>query len=79
MSDIVIIGGHGRVSLLTIPLLVADGNTVTAVVRDPRHIDDVETAGATGRVADIETMSTDDIVGLLRPFDTVIWSAGAGG
>ncbi|AGP31180.1 NAD(P)H-binding protein [Corynebacterium terpenotabidum] len=79
MSDIVIIGGHGRVALLTIPLLVADGNTVTAVVRNPAHIAEVEEAGATGLVADIETMSTDSIVDLLQPFDTVIWSAGAGG
>ncbi|WP_394287762.1 NAD(P)H-binding protein [Corynebacterium variabile] len=79
MSDIVIIGGHGRVALLTIPLLVADGNTVTAVVRNRAHIDDVEDAGAAGLVADVETMSTDDLADLLQPFDTVVWSAGAGG
>lgn len=79
MSDIVIIGGHGRVALLTIPLLVADGNTVTAVVRDRGHLADVADAGATGLVADVETMCTDDLVDLLSPFDTVIWSAGAGG
>lgn len=79
MSDIVIIGGHGRVALLTVPLLVADGNTVTAVVRDPAQVADVEEAGATGLVADVETMSTDDLVDLLQPFDTVVWSAGAGG
>lgn len=79
MSDIVIIGGHGRVSLLTIPLLVADGNTVTAVVRNPDHVPEVEDAGATAKVADVETMSTDALVDLLQPFDTVIWSAGAGG
>lgn len=79
MSDIVIIGGHGRVALLTIPLLVADGNTVTAVVRHADQIPAVEDAGATGVVADVETMSTDDLVDLLRPFDTVVWTAGAGG
>lgn len=79
MSEIVIIGGHGRVALLTIPLLVADGNSVTAVVRDPDQVADVEDAGASAVVANIETMSTDSIVDLLEPFDTVVWSAGAGG
>lgn len=79
MSDIAIIGGHGRVALLTIPLLVEDGNTVTAVVRDPDQIADVEDAGASAVVCDVETMSTDELVDLLVPFDTVIWSAGAGG
>lgn len=79
MSNVVIIGGHGRVALLTIPLLVEDGNTVSAVVRNPEYIADVEDAGATGIIADVENMSTDDLVDLLEPFDTVIWSAGAGG
>lgn len=79
MRDIVIIGGHGRVALLTVPLLVEDGNTVTAVVRDPDQVTDVEHAGATGLVADVETMSTDALAGLLQPFDTLVWAAGAGG
>ena len=32
MYDIVIIGGHGKVALLTAPMLVESGSTVTSVI-----------------------------------------------
>lgn len=79
MYDIVIIGGHGKVAMLTAPMLVEAGNTVTSVIRSREQFNDVRETGATPTVADIETMSTDDLAELVDGHDTVIWAAGAGG
>ncbi|HET8594405.1 MAG TPA: NAD-dependent dehydratase, partial [Intrasporangium sp.] len=35
MARIALIGGHGKVALLTAPILVAAGHDVVAVVRNP--------------------------------------------
>jgi nucleoside-diphosphate-sugar epimerase len=79
MYDIVIIGGHGKVAMLTAPMLVDAGNTVTSVIRARDQFNDVRETGATPVVADVETMSTDALADLLEGHDTVIWAAGAGG
>ncbi|MEO7448767.1 MAG: SDR family oxidoreductase [Humibacillus sp.] len=79
MSRVTLIGGHGKVALLAAPLLVADGHEVASLVRNPDHVADVEAAGATGVVLDVEHASTDEIAEALRGSDVVVWSAGAGG
>lgn len=79
MSDILVIGGHGKVALRLAPVLAAQGDTVTAVIRNPEHAADVETAGATPLVLDIENADTAEIADALRGRDAVVWSAGAGG
>ena len=48
-------------------------------MRNPDHVSEVEEAGATALVADVEQMSTEEIAERLRGFDAVVWSAGAGG
>lgn len=79
MARIAVIGGHGKVALRLGPLLQAAGHEVTAWVRNPDHVSEVEEAGATALVADVEQMSTEEIAERLRGFDAVVWSAGAGG
>lgn len=79
MSRVLIIGGHGKVALRLAPLLVARGDEVTAVVRNPEHQTEVAATGATPVVADIEQLDVDGIAALLRGHDAVVWSAGAGG
>lgn len=79
MSRIVVIGGHGKVALLLAPLLVEEGHEVTSVIRNPDHAAEVEAAGATALVADIEQLDVDGLADLLRGHDAVVWSAGAGG
>jgi uncharacterized protein YbjT (DUF2867 family) len=74
---VVLIGGHGKVALLLAPLLTARGDEVTAVIRDPAHVDDVAATGATPVVRDLE--GGDDLADLLPGHDAVVWSAGAGG
>jgi uncharacterized protein YbjT (DUF2867 family) len=76
---IAVIGGHGKVALLLAPLLVAAGDEVTAIYRNPGHTDEVEATGARGVVADVEALGVEEIAALLAGHDAVVWSAGAGG
>lgn len=79
MARVLVIGAHGKVALLAQPLLVAAGHTVTGVIRNPDHADDVTATGAVPKVADVEHLSTDALADLVAGHDIVVWSAGAGG
>ncbi|KAA9110875.1 SDR family oxidoreductase [Microbacterium rhizomatis] len=79
MARIIIIGGHGKVALLLAPLLVARGDEVTSVVRNPEHADDISATGAAVAVADVERLDADGIADVIAGHDAVVWSAGAGG
>lgn len=79
MSRILIIGGHGKIALLLAPLLVARGDDVTSVIRNPAHAADVEATGASALVADVEKLTVDELAATLSGQDAVVWSAGAGG
>ena len=79
MSRILLIGGHGKVALLLAPLLVARGDAVTSVVRNPEHIAEVTASGASPRVADVEALSLEEMTELVEGHDAIVWSAGAGG
>lgn len=76
---IIIVGGHGKIALLTAPLLTASGHHVTSVVRNPDHVADVEATGATAVLADIEKLDGAATQKLIAGNDAVIWTAGAGG
>ena len=78
-SRIVIIGGHGKVALLTAPLLVADGHEVISVIRNPAQADDVAATGATPLVLSVEDAGTEELARAFTGADAVVWSAGAGG
>lgn len=79
MSNHLIIGGHGKIALLTSKLLADAGHTVTSIIRNPDHAADVEATGATALVLDVEKASRADLARAMRGQDSVIWSAGAGG
>ena len=79
MANILIIGGHGKIALLAAPLLAERGDDVTSVIRNPDHAADVEAAGATARIADVEKLDTEQLAELFRGQDAIVWSAGAGG
>lgn len=79
MSRIIVFGGHGRIALLLAPLLVARGDEVTAVIRNPDHVDDVEKTGAAALVSDIEQLDTRGLAEIIAGHDAIVWSAGAGG
>ncbi|WP_413317879.1 SDR family oxidoreductase [Agrococcus sp. 1P02AA] len=79
MTSITIIGGHGKVALLLAPLLAERGDRVSSVIRKAEQSDDIEAAGATPVVADVEQLDREQLAELLRGQDAVVWSAGAGG
>ena len=79
MANIIIFGGHGRVSLLLEPILVGRGDTVSAVIRNPDHADEVRETGAVPMVADVEQLDVEGLTRLIDGHDAVVWSAGAGG
>ncbi|CAH0164377.1 MULTISPECIES: NAD(P)H-binding protein [unclassified Microbacterium] len=79
MSRVIVFGGHGRIALLLAPILVARGDEVTSVIRNPEHVAEVEQTGATALVADVEQLGTAAIAELIRGHDAAVWSAGAGG
>ena len=76
---ITIIGGHGKVALLTTELLSARGDTVTSIIRNPEQVPEIESAGASALVLSVESASTDDLAAAFSGSDAIIWSAGAGG
>ena len=79
MSNIMIIGGHGKVALQLSQILSGDGHRVNSVIRSESQVQDVEDRGATAVVADVEKLDTDGLKELVAGQDAVVWSAGAGG
>ncbi len=75
---VVIAGGHGQVGLRLTALLAGRGDVVTGVVRNPDHRADVEGAGGTAAVCDLETATADDLAVHLTGADAVVFAAGAG-
>ena len=79
MAAITIIGGHGKIALLLAPLLVARGDSVRSLIRNPDHATEVAATGATPVVFNIETATSEAFAEVLRGSDAVVFSAGAGG
>ncbi|TVY45915.1 UPF0659 protein, partial [Lachnellula occidentalis] len=85
---ILLLGGHGKVSLLMTPKLLARSWNLTSVIRDPAQKAAIQEAGKAGPgKLDVLVESLDEvksesdakrILDLVKP-DWVIWSAGAGG
>lgn len=76
---VLVLGAGGNVSKHTVPLLIESGHKVAALVRNPDHAQQLIDAGATAIVCDLTTLDEEGWARLITPFDTVVWSAGAGG
>lgn len=77
--SVILFGGHGKIALLTHPLLAERGWRVDAVIRNPDHAADVTAAGANPVVLDVESATQEELTGAIAGHDAVVWSAGAGG
>jgi uncharacterized protein YbjT (DUF2867 family) len=75
---VVIAGGHGKIALILERLLADAGHEPVALIRNPDHRDDVEAAGATAVVRDLEAASVDQVAEALRNADAAVFAAGAG-
>ncbi|AUS78768.1 NAD-dependent dehydratase [Actinoalloteichus sp. AHMU CJ021] len=75
---VVIAGGHGKIALILQRSLAARGDSVTGLIRDPGHLDDVASTGASGVVLDLESADRGEVVRQLEGADAVVFAAGAG-
>ena len=85
VTRILLLGGHGKVSLLLTPKLVARGWNMTSIIRNPDQKKDILDAGKMGPgkvdvlVESIEDVRSDAdarrILDQVKP-DWVVWSAG---
>lgn len=75
---VAVAGGHGQIAMLLHPLLVARGDEVRALIRNPAHADDVTAAGAAPVVCDLEAAADDEVAAAIRGADAVVFAAGAG-
>ena len=76
---VLVIGAGGKVSRLSVPLLVAEGHKVAGLVRNPSHAQQLIDASAAAIVTDLTRLDAEEWARLVTPFDVVVWSAGAGG
>jgi nucleoside-diphosphate-sugar epimerase len=76
--DVAIAGAHGKIAMRLARLLVADGDTVTGLIRNPAHEADVREAGATAVLCDLEQASVEEVAAAIEGADAVVFAAGAG-
>jgi nucleoside-diphosphate-sugar epimerase len=76
--QVALAGGHGQVALLLTRRLVARGDTVLSLIRNPDHGGEVRAHGATAVVCDLEQASVPEIAAALGNADAAVFAAGAG-
>jgi nucleoside-diphosphate-sugar epimerase len=75
---VAIAGAHGQIAMRLSSLLVAEGDTVIGLIRNPDHAADVGGQGASAVVCDLEHASDDEIAEAIRGADAAVFAAGAG-
>lgn len=75
---IAIAGGHGQIGGRLIRLLVARGDEVRSLDRNPDHADELREAGAEPVVCDLESATEREVSEAVASTDAVVFAAGAG-
>src|SRR5689334_13776884 len=76
--DVAIAGGHGKIARRLARLLVARGDRVRGLIRNPAHANDLLSDGSEPVVCDLETAGSDEIADAIEGADAVVFAAGAG-
>jgi uncharacterized protein YbjT (DUF2867 family) len=76
--QIAIAGAHGQIAQRLIRLLIARGDTVVGLVRNPEHVAAIEALGAGGALCDLEHAEIDAVSAALAGCDAAVFAAGAG-
>ena len=76
--EVAIAGGHGKIARRLTRLLVAGGDRVRGIIRNPAHGDDLVADGAIPIVCDLETDGDDEIDAAVAGADAIVFAAGAG-
>ncbi|MUL80187.1 MULTISPECIES: NAD(P)H-binding protein [unclassified Mycolicibacterium] len=75
---VVIAGGHGKIALILERLLAERGDSAVGLIRNPAQAADLQAAGATAVVVDLERASVAEVADAVRGTDAVVFAAGAG-
>ena len=75
---IVIAGAHGQIGIRLARLLAARGDEVIGLIRNPRHAADIQAAGATAVVCDLEHASLAQVAEATGGAEVAVFAAGAG-
>lgn len=75
---ITIAGGHGQIALRLARLLVARGDHVRGLIRNPDHAEDLRAIGVEPIVFDLENDAVGGLANEIAGSDAVIFAAGAG-
>lgn len=75
---VAIAGAHGKIAMRLTRLLVAEGEEVIGLIRNPDHADDVRHAGASAVVCDLEHATPEEVSAVIQGADTAVFAAGAG-
>jgi uncharacterized protein YbjT (DUF2867 family) len=78
MTRIAIVGGHGKIARLLIPLLVDAGHQPVALVRNPDYSAELEALGAEVGILDIEQDDAGAFAEAFSGADAVVFAAGGG-
>ena len=78
MSRIAIVGGHGQIARLLIPLLADAGHHPVALVRNADYAPELERLGAEVGILDIEQDGADGFAEAFAGADAVVFAAGGG-
>ena len=76
--NIVIAGGHGQIAMRLTEIMAPRGHSVTGLVRNPDHTEEVAALGGRAVVCDLEQADVEHVAGLLDDVDAVVFAAGAG-
>lgn len=76
--QVAIAGAHGQIGRRLTGLLVANGDAVTGLVRNPDHVGEIERLGASAVVCDLEHAGVEEVTAALDGCDAAVFAAGAG-
>jgi nucleoside-diphosphate-sugar epimerase len=75
---VVIAGAHGKIAMRLARALVARGDTVIGLIRNPDHADDVAATGAEPVLCDLEHATVSEIAAAAAGAEAAVFAAGAG-
>jgi nucleoside-diphosphate-sugar epimerase len=75
---VAIAGAHGKIAMRLAARLVARGDEVIGLIRNPDHAAEVQATGADAVVCDLEHAPVEEISGAVQHAEAVVFAAGAG-
>jgi nucleoside-diphosphate-sugar epimerase len=78
LMRVAIAGGHGQIGSHLVRLLVARGDEVVSLDRNPGYAEEIRDWGAIPVTCDLESASEEEVAAAIEGSDAVVFAAGAG-